>query len=225
MKKYEYTEANRISNPHKYMYTKYDGEEFINAYVEDRKSHIVRFKNLTNSSTLDKNLYLSTEYFLVKGKLLPMKDYGNIKNIDTFSGKNEIKTDELLLSIIVNHLNKGFNNKDLLLKNWTDYFVQRFEVTKKIFESYHSKELRAGKGNNDTARLYGLLSLLLTLNFSITRNLKYLSTLLKLNDLLCSLDDTHLNDIPSEALVFIMSTELEFINTINIDKTGVSYAS
>jgi hypothetical protein len=221
MIKYEYTESNRLSSPHKYMYTKYEGKEFINVYIEDRKSHIERFKNVKNSSPLDKNLYLSTEFFLRKGELLQMNNY---LDIDIYSGKNEIKTDELLLCIIANHLNLGFNEESLL-KNWTDFFVQRFEVTKKIFESYHSKEFRVGKGKNDSARLYGLLALLLTLNFSITRNLKYLSTLLKLNDLLCSLDDTQLDDIPSEGLTFIMSKELEFINSIYKNKTGIGYAS
>ena len=37
---YEYSQTNRIENPHTYMYTEYEGEPFLEEYLKKRLSHI-----------------------------------------------------------------------------------------------------------------------------------------------------------------------------------------
>ena len=58
-----------------------------------------------------------------------------------------------------------------------------------------------------------------------TKEIKFLSTLLKLNDLLCSLSEDDLRDnIPQYGLSAVLATELISIQSLS-DKKGVSFAS
>ena len=52
MAKYEYTQANRLNTPHKYMYSAYRGLEFLVAYVDDRLTYLknIRRSKLNGSS-------------------------------------------------------------------------------------------------------------------------------------------------------------------------------
>jgi hypothetical protein len=74
------------------------------------------------------------------------------------------------------------------LKAWHDRLVQRFEVTKKLYTSYQPG-FRKGTGSSVELDLYALLALFLALYSRRPDNLKSLNTLLKLGDLLCSLQD------------------------------------
>ena len=46
MKDYEYTEVNRIDSPHKYMYTSYQGSDFLDAYFKDRLKYLKSFEQV-----------------------------------------------------------------------------------------------------------------------------------------------------------------------------------
>jgi hypothetical protein len=80
------------------------------------------------------------------------------------------------------------NTQNANTKIWIDRLVQRFEVTKKIYESY-APGFRKGEGVNTSVRLYWLFALALCLFYVRYRQIKYLSTLLKICDLLCSLPE------------------------------------
>jgi hypothetical protein len=41
--KYEYSETDRIHKPHTYMYTKYNGKDFFNAYFFNRNKFLEEF--------------------------------------------------------------------------------------------------------------------------------------------------------------------------------------
>jgi hypothetical protein len=237
---YEYTEVNRLEKPHKYMYTAYIGSEFVSAYFSDRLKNIRRFQmqeskcsNITDlyfcslasmqlTSFLDNSFDQSDESWK---SLVSWQDLGDIqedavigtligdmKNISSFNIENEIDTEKLLHSLISIQLNAG-NEK--LIKVWLDRLVQRFEVTKKIYEIYPAG-FRKGKGVTDIVRLYWLFALALALYYANTRNIKYLSALLKVSDLLCSLDDECLVDkIPSQGLSLILSVEVLSIKLLS----------
>lgn len=74
------------------------------------------------------------------------------------------------------------------VKKCLDCLLQRFEVTKKLYEVY-SVGFKKGEGSNTLIVLYWLLALSLGLYYVKTKSIKYLSTLLKTCDLLCSLPD------------------------------------
>jgi len=75
------------------------------------------------------------------------------------------------------------------VKNWIDKLVQKFEVTKRIYTTYPSI-LKKGCGAYDDMTVYALLTLLLALYYGKRGNLKHLNTVIKLNDLLCSVLQT-----------------------------------
>ncbi len=72
---------------------------------------------------------------------------------------------------------------------WLNRLIQRFEVTKKIHARYRKEGLRAGEGPHDDLQWYAELSLILAMEYVNTGNLRFLSTLLKLNDTLASVCD------------------------------------
>lgn len=69
--------------------------------------------------------------------------------------------------------------------DWLDQLVQRFEVTKRLYERYDWR-VRKGQGATDDLSLYARLAAVLANASEGGYRLKYLNTLLKLNDLLCS---------------------------------------
>ena len=44
---YEYTAINRLITPHKYMYTIYQGSEFLDIYFKNRLANLKRFKEIS----------------------------------------------------------------------------------------------------------------------------------------------------------------------------------
>ena len=85
---------------------------------------------------------------------------------------------------------------------------------KKIYKNYHLNDFRSGRGDNEIVRLYWLFSLLLTLVYFETKNIKYLSTLLKVNDLLCSLNENDLLTIPIGGIELILLKEVQSIKEL-----------
>ena len=111
-----------------------------------------------------------------------------------------------------------------LIKYWLDKLIQRFEVTKKIFEIY-PKNFGKGKGKSSTVYLYWVFSLSLILHYDFTANVKYLNTAMKVVDLLCSLDEIQLVDnIPPESLTCIVLLELNGIKLLAENIGDISFA-
>ena len=101
--------------------------------------------------------------------------------------------------------------------------VQRFEVTKKIYKNYHIN-FRKGEGESDVVQLYWLFALSLTLYFCATKKIKYINTLLKVSDLLCSLDDKLLSQsIPPQGLSLILLVELLSVKYLSKNIDGVNH--
>jgi hypothetical protein len=234
---YEYTKVNRLNLPHNYMYTPYRGSKFLDAYFQDR---IKKIKNLGSKkykqyktkpqlfiySKVNKFLYeilnkkFSNDPLIIKYNYNTKKndayDQNKSKPLSSFSISEEIESQSLLLSLLSSQIDKK-NNK--LVKFWLDLLVQRFEVTKKIYSTY-KVNFRKGKGDSNIVCLYLMLAISLTLFFCSAKKIKYMSTLLKLNDLICSLDIKHLdNFVPKDTLSMILLIELLNIKLISINIT------
>jgi hypothetical protein len=218
MLKYEYTDADRLQSPHKYMYAPYQGGAFIGSYFSDREANLRRFKLQEPTQEL-----AEIERYLCESSILLLTENccsvadESVETISYFDKKTRVITEELMTSLIVSQFSNDQNKR---LKDWIDFLVQRFEVTKKLYEIYHSNNLRKGEGEVDNVRLYWLFSLLLTLYYSGLNNIKYLSTLLKVNDLICSLDDDLLSTIPKQGLVLVLSKEMESISAVSSNING-----
>ena len=240
---YEYTAINRLITPHKYMYTIYQGSEFLDIYFKNRLANLKRFKEIKKKNYENKiYLFLCTEANTFLKEFLDREPtYESLKaiidwketceidkfNIDdeaqalsAFNINKKVNSESLLISLINNQLNKS-NEK--LIKFWLDLLVQRFEVTKKIYKNYHIN-FRKGEGESDVVQLYWLFALSLTLYFCATKKIKYINTLLKVSDLLCSLDDKLLSQsIPPQGLSLILLVELLSVKYLSKNIDGVNH--
>ena len=246
MIKYKHTALNRLTTPDNYMYTSFEGSGFLEAYYKDRLKHLNIFWGLDeenhktqipywfHSKTLSalKNILNKhkAQYTELVGKdtyleCNPNEDnYAedetvNVVGLQFFDIKNEIKTRDLLMSLVRHQLDFGNSN---LIKYWLDRLVQRFEVTKKIYEIY-PKNFSKGKGQCNIIHLYWMFSLSLILYYDDTSSIKYLNTLLKVIDLLCSLERRSLiGSVPSQSISCILLVELFNIRLLSENIGGIS---
>lgn len=228
MIEYIYTKKNILNSPQSYMYSEFKGIKFLKTYLNNRNLNIQRFKKINPKNlNKDKNYNLSLEsskYMLnfinkkfpkeiinltssylnkIQSKRLE-KDYKS-NSLSSFKLKKRVNSEKLLVALISNQLNKkNFN----LVKFWSNRLIQKFEISKKICKIY-KPNLRIGSEKNDTIRVYWLFALSLTIFFCTTNKVKYLNTLLKVSDLICSLDNKFLSkDIPLNNLMLIIYIEL-----------------
>jgi hypothetical protein len=238
MNNYEYTEINRLERPHKYIYTPYLGAKFVSAYFSDRLKHLKRYQynnELLNDHGIDLYFYIEAKDILMNhlqqegfewnDDILKTTPLFN-KNIEaddlrTFDINNNVDTELLLTSLVFAQINHKRNN---LVKEWIDRLVQRFEVTKTLYIKYPAG-FSKGEGDVDYVRLYWLFALSLSLYYAGTKSIKYLSTLLKVSDLLCSLDDVILAEqIPLPGLSLILQVEMFSVRSISDKIDGVDFA-
>ncbi|MEO1944879.1 MAG: hypothetical protein ABGY11_11325 [Candidatus Thioglobus sp.] len=234
MKSYEYTKANRLIEPHKYMYAPFNGHDFLHSYFLDRKVCLERFSVMDLSNAPESLDYTLTAMASIKlrrqlkgSPSVALEWFNNLNCLNEFRGdpKDIDKGNEIqrMVNILTSmKIDDPINTQDLicgiiasivmdmpetLTKVWLDRLVQRFEVTKKLFESYQPG-LRKGVGSTDVVRLYWLFALALCLFYVESRHIKFLSTLLKVSDLLCSLPDgLLLGQIPQQGMSVILATE------------------
>ena len=210
MKYYDYTETNLLKKPNNYMYSEFRGEDFIKSYINSRNIDIQRFNSFLPKEELGQiDLYICESSSLLITEDLFSPIHNTIINLSYFKKNGQIDTENLLISLL-GHMVSGVDDRNL--KYWLDFLLQRFEVTKKVHELYEPKKQKKGVGSENNIRLYWLFSLALTSYFSKSSNIKYLSTLLKINDLICSLDDDYLKFIPKQSLVLLLTEETKKIN-------------
>jgi hypothetical protein len=109
-------------------------------------------------------------------------------------------------------IQEGFHNfpdesSDLLL------LLKRFEVTKKIYDSYDSEFRPDSKSKYDNLSLYAMFGYVLVRAYKETQFLPLLNTLLKINDILIS-QKTMLDQRTNELAAFTINEEHRFINEL-----------
>ena len=141
------------------------------------------------------------------------------KDLERMTVTEPVTTLNLLHALIAAQLT---NARETNTKVWLDRLVQRFEVTKKLYESY-PPGFRKGDGSNTSVRMYWLFALALCLFYVRSNNIKYLSTILKLCDLLCSLPTNNFAQIPEGGLATVLATEIISVKLL-AEKKGISFA-
>lgn len=143
---YEYTNKNLLEEKETYQYSKYYGQEFLDAF----------FKNRTNFlDTLEKN---SQDLFSLDLK----------SNIYQFLTKFYEKQDEI----------------DKFMK-----LLQKFEVTKRIFDNTDENFKKLENAISDNLNLYILFSNCCYLAYKKINHLSCINAILKCNDILVSQKD------------------------------------
>ena len=247
---YSYSQLNRFEKPCDYMYSKFEGVSLLMSYHSSRMAIIDRYSKNEQPEISNTELsFVNRAISVLFNNIIEISEdagrhfqnmcfeYCDIQDCDTayalnddctfenrlneISAKNKIITKDLLSGMIFILLT------DMEHKNfryWLERIIQKFEVTKKIYE-YYDPDFRKGQGKFTLPRLYWLLSLVLALSYAQTKNLKYLNTMLKLCDLLCSLrEDQLIKAIPRNGLLVVLFVEIVCVRHLE-DSKGISIDS
>lgn len=196
---YEYTAHNQFDSPHLYMYSSYHGSGFFNAYFFDREKRLTCYSDKLR-------LHDKTKLDLMQ---LSKKITAEMC-ISNFSIDCEIELMLLQKGII----NLFINERLMLAEKWLALIIQRYEVTKKLYAKY-LPGFRIGVGCYRDVMRYVEFSFCLTLAYQATRNLQYLSTLLKVNDLLLSIEvKEYINYCEPDFIRILIDCEVNFIKEL-----------
>ena len=186
---YKYTEKNLLDFPESYFYSKYHGKLFLESYLNTRNKMLLNYSSKINNDynlkDLQKDIISNIECQNKFKKNLPSFNTFNF----LFSKLNQKKIDKS---------DKIFNR-----------LIQKFEISKKINDLYSNGDLKP-IGNNRSIEIYVLFGICLIQYYELTNNLKYLNSILKLVDILCSVKNNN-SLIFSLGSVFIIEKELYFI--------------
>jgi len=182
-KNYPYIKNDILNNKVSYSYSEYSGMDFINNWRDIRFGYIAQFKSINK---IDNSNLLN-----------------HLLKISTENSSSDKIFDFWILSLIEN---KAVDPKiNLLLK--------RFEVTKKIFRNYDIDFRPIDKLDFQNLKLYLKFGCVLSLSYYRSNKIQYLNTLLKLNDILCSMFE-HLNENEKGITILLLENEIEFVEKI-----------
>ena len=135
-----------------------------------------------------------------------------------------VSTEPLLRSLLAVQLSRAEETGHADLRLWIDRVIQRFEVTKRLYEGY-LPSFRKGQGPHTEIRPYWLFGLVLSLACAEFGSVRYLSTLLKVDDLLCSLPPNEVADaVPAGGMSVVIGTEVSVVLEL-ASRQGVSIAA
>jgi len=110
------------------------------------------------------------------------------------TGTDDIRTADLLNAL-------EWDLDDL----WLGKLVQRFEITKRLYPIYDNR-LRKHAGEANDVTLYARLACILAAELGHAQDLRWLNTLLKLNDTLCSVTNAQREPV-TQMLRFSLTAE------------------
>ena len=220
------------------MYSPYGGEAFLQGYVADR----IQRSLLLSASAGAGCTAAEAQAHAVLHRLLGIEGGFPISRLATlisvpnvtaefeseiifpasFPNVEPVNTGSLLDALLTSFLDFSPESVDgSSALHWLGRLLQRFEVSKKLREWY-LPGFRKGEGADDDVGLYRQFALVLALAHAHRQELQYLSTLLKVNDLLLSLPiSAHVGCGGARALVLAVAVEVHSVRRL-AQKQGVS---
>ncbi len=213
---YRYVEADLLRQRYHYMYTPYEGPEFLKAYLSHRRQlrdelFAARDMELANPSRLSQNLDIAEE---IREACLQDSSHLGQKPLRSRSltvlpaqpGQCEFNTKDLLLDLWHCYAYDP-PRAELQGTAWLDVLVSRFEVTKRLYGGY-TTSLKPLARTRGPAENYALLAALLIHRHRAVSNVKYLNAVLKLNDLVASIGPSIQGTITQLVLLVAVEAEL-----------------
>ena len=196
---YQYDNGDLLKNPQKYQKTEFIGNEFLIAYKKSRQQCIDKIEN----------------------KKYEKNSYQNIvnKEIELILHGKKIHLEKLLNELL--NLKNNYNEKNSKNNIIIDTFLKKFEIRKRLFLSYNSN-LEEDEDRYDNLRNYLFLSNLGLIRYHETNNLKFLNTVLKINDTLCSQIEKLDDEDDKLLLRYLLENELIAVNNI-CTKKGIGF--
>lgn len=198
---YPYAAENRLDAPHAYMYAPFGGKDFLAAYVADRRARLAL--HLQGACCPPQGILKDALAAAARG-------LASATRPEAFSPDERTPLQPLLAAL----LGVLASGDVAAARPWLVRVIQRFEVSKKLYAAY-APGFRKGEGEASDPARYAELALCLALAHALSGQLQYLSTLLKLVDLLLSLDaDTLRPACPPDRLALLVATELDAVRTM-----------
>jgi len=183
------------------MYAPYGGQDFLAAYCTDRRNRLARHLHGTSCPPQGN---------LTAALSATARALASSRAVAEFSPADGVKLQPLLAAL----LGVLASGDAAVARPWLRRLVQRFEVSKKLYAAY-APGFRKGEGEARDPARYVELALCLSLAHALTGHLQYLSTHLKLLDLLLSLDVATLRPAcPPERLALLVETELTAVRML-----------
>ena len=191
---YSYTNTDLLEFPQKYQMTPFEGRELLSSYEKNRQKILDKIKNNQTVNSLSHTLKLLQKQFL----------------IDIKSDQKIFVTSNQLSSIFLRLQHQKETQQET---KFIMALLKKFEIKKRIFSEY-DHELKENSTDFKILANYILLAAICTKKFQDSSNLKFLNTLLKLNDTICSQIDS-INDVNNLSLIYyIINLELEFVRDL-----------
>lgn len=188
---YTYSKKNLFEITEKYQNTSFHGLEFLKHYTESRQTLILELRKKSTETVRFKQIL---DIIQKKINLFESKKDGNRQ------------TENIFYNICLD-----INNEAKIFE--INKYIKKFEVTKKIFSTY-DMNLKPITEDYTIIRNYLLLSLICLLKYKKSKKIQFLSTILKLNDIICSqiykIDE--LDDILFSQ--YVLKLELKYINEL-----------
>lgn len=230
-------------NIESYMYAPSLGRSFVSIYTDYRKGIIekilgysfdnksqdnrhflttINYLNSFLSSESSKNflnqIFKSDNNFIER---LNKESFNEESLTQTSETKTEftgqIHTDDLIRNLI----SLKTSNIRSAHGQVSDLLIRKFEVSKKLSDYYFISNrpgeitFLKGSENNAPYRAYWLFSLLLLMNSVGAEGIRVLSTLLKINDLLCSIPIVRVTkEVNAQQLAFSLAIETLIVNDV-----------
>ena len=191
---YSYTNTDLLEFPQKYQMTPFEGREFLSSYEKTRQRILDKIKNNQTVNSLSHTLKLLQKQFL----------------IDIKSDQKIFVTSNQLSSILLRLQHQKETQQET---KFIMALLKKFEIKKRIFSEY-DHELKENSTDFKILTNYILLAAICAKKFQDNSNPKFLNTLLKLNDTICSQIDS-INDVNNLSLIYyIINLELEYIRDL-----------
>ena len=191
---YSYANADRLEFPQKYQMTPFEGREFLSSYEKNRQKILDKIKNNQTVNSLSHTLKLLQKQFL----------------IDIKSDQKIFVTSNQLSSILLRLQHQKETQQET---KFIMALLKKFEIKKRIFSEY-DHELKENSTDFKILTNYILLAAICAKKFQDNSNPKFLNTLLKLNDTICSQIDS-INDVNNLSLIYyIINLELEYVRDL-----------
>ena len=192
MTTYNYSSMNLLEYPQKYQMSPFEGKDFILAYLNSRKKII---------ELLQKNKKKSFLEILEKIKRFPENDLENLPDVINL---------EKFLSLLLYNL---LEEKQIdMTDKYINLFLKKFEIKKKLYSFYNS-DFKEINNNFKNIHNYVLLTIIFQIKYKKLKSLKYLNTILKLNDVICS-QYNNLKEIDEELTFHLLSNEIDFVKEL-----------
>lgn len=191
---YNYANTDLLEFPQKYQMTPFEGREFLSSYEKNRQKILDKIKNNQTVNSLSHTLKLLQKQFL----------------IDIKSDQKIFVTSNQLSSILLRLQHQKETQQET---KFIMALLKKFEIKKRIFSEY-DHELKENSTDFKILTNYILLAAICAKKFQDNSNPKFLNTLLKLNDTICSQIDS-INDVNNLSLIYyIINLELEYIHDL-----------